>query len=206
LGRELEKNLDPLAILIVENFKSFLPKIVYPVRSGEHTNTAFGLSFALDYGRTVGDRELIQIVTEKATSFYLNDRECPLDWEPSGYDFISPCLEEAFLMKKVLEKQAFKVWIDEFLPQLNSLDFTLEPGKVLDNTDGKLVHLDGLNFSRAWALYAIAGKEDQFSHLIDIADNHISHSLPNISSDHYEGSHWLASFAVHALIIHEENL
>jgi len=206
LGRVLENNLDPLTLMITDKYKSFLPKLVYPVRGGEHTNTAFGLSFALDYGRAAGDRELIELVTERAKTFYMSDTGCPLKWEPSGYDFLSPCLEEAYLMKKVLDKTSFTSWLDQFLPELKSLNFTLEPGKVLDNKDGKLVHLDGLNFSRAWALYAIAGKEDQFRHLTDIADMHINHSLPNISGDNYEGSHWLASFAVYALLIHEENL
>lgn len=206
MGRVLEKNLDPLALLIADKYKSFLPKLVYPVRGGEHTNTAFGLSFALDYGRAAGDRALIEIIIDKAKSFYMADSKCPLEWEPSGYDFLSPCLEEAYLMKKILDNASYNDWLGAFLPQIKSMDFELEPGKVLDNTDGKLVHLDGLNFSRAWALYAIAGKEEQYRHLVDIADNHILHSLPNISGENYEGSHWLASFAVYALLTHEENL
>ena len=199
LARELESNLQPLTEKIVELYLEFLPKLNYPVRVGEHSNTAFGLSFALDYANTFGHNQLADLIKIRSKYFYQNDVDCPLIWEPSGFDFLSPCLEEAALMKRVLDKDEFKNWLKNFLPQLYDTDFKLEPGLVSDRTDGKLVHLDGLNFSRAWCLYIISKDITELSHLNLIAQNHINHSLPNIFEDSYEGGHWLGSFALYAL-------
>jgi hypothetical protein len=194
------KNLEPLVQHIVESYKKFLPKLVYPIRVGEHTNTAFGLSLALDYARVAKDTAFEQLIVQRAKDFYLTDAACPLGWEPSGYDFLSPCLQEAELMSKVLPKKEYKEWLQEFLPQLFEEDFNLIPGKVIDRTDGKLVHLDGLNFSRAWCLYTIAKKlpqmEEQF---VKVADAHVLASKEFVSDSDYMGSHWLASFLIYAL-------
>lgn len=198
-ARTLEANLQPLTDLIVGKYIEFLPKLNYPIRVGEHPNTAFGLSFAYDYAITVGHDELKTMIEKRAKDFYLNDKECPLSWEPSGFDFLSPCLEEAAIMKRVLPKEEFKTWFADFLPQLKDKNFQLETGKVSDRTDGKLVHLDGVNFSRAWSLNAIAQELPEYQHLKNIANQHINYSLPSIVGDSYEGGHWLGSFAIYAL-------
>jgi len=198
-ARKLESNLQPLTDLIVQKYIDFFPKLVYPIRVGTHTNTAFGFSFAWDYANTVQNLEFKEAIKAKAKSFYMNDKNCPLIWEPSGYDFLSPCFEEIDLMRKVLSKSEFNNWINDFAPQLKSPDFNIEIGLVLDRTDGHLVHLDGLNFSRAWVLYGLANQYKEFSHLKIIANTHVSHSLPSLVSDSYEGGHWLASFAIYAL-------
>ena len=135
------ENLAPLKNYIVEAYKSFLPKLVYPTRVGEHTNTAFGLSLALDFAYTVEDYDFVELINQRSKDYFLNDKNCPLNWEPSGFDFISPCLQEAELLSKVLSPEEFESWIKDFLPQIFKKDFTLEPGKVLDRTDGKLVHM-----------------------------------------------------------------
>jgi len=197
-ARELENNLQPLTDVIVNKYADFLPKLVYPIRVGEHTNTAFGLSFALDYAKTLKDEALETLIKKRAKEFYFSDQNCPLSWEPSGFDFLSPCLEEASLMSKVLDGEEFKIWIDKFLPKLKDPSFQLEVGKVSDRTDGKLVHLDGLNFSRAWCLKNIADADPKYGHLIAIANDHINHSLPALVGDTYEGGHWLGSFAIYA--------
>lgn len=199
LARELETNLQPLTDLIVEKYLEFLPKLNYPIRVGEHTNTAFGLSFAYDYAKTVGNEDLEALIAQRSKDFYLKDASCPLSWEPSGYDFLSPCLEEAALMKRVLPNDEFKTWLADFLPQLKDKNFNLETGKVSDRTDGKLVHLDGVNFSRGWSLYEISKDLPEYAHLKNIANAHISYSLPSIVGDSYEGGHWLGSFAIYAL-------
>lgn len=199
VAKQLETNLQPLTNLIVEKYLEFLPKLNYPIRVGEHPNTAFGLSFAYDYAVTTNHLELKTLIQKRAKDFYLNDKDCPITWEPSGFDFLSPCLEEAALMKRVLSKTEFKTWISDFLPQLNDKNFALEVGKVSDRTDGKLVHLDGVNFSRAWSLNYIAKDLPEFSHLKNIASQHINYSLPSIVGDSYEGGHWLGSFAIYAL-------
>lgn len=199
LAKKLETNLQPLTQLIVERYLEFLPKLNYPIRVGEHPNTAFGLSFAYDYAVTVKHTELKTLIEKRAKDFYLNDSNCPLSWEPSGFDFLSPCLEEAALMKRVLPQQEFTKWIEGFLPQLKQKTFKIETGKVSDRTDGKLVHLDGVNFSRAWSLNYIANGLPEYKHLITIANQHINYSLPSIVGDSYEGGHWLGSFAIYAL-------
>ena len=198
-ARKLESNLQPLTDLIVQKYIEFFPKLVYPIRVGTHTNTAFGFSFAWDYANTVQNSEFKEAIEAKAKSFYMNDKNCPLTWEPSGYDFLSPCFEEIDLMRRVLSKPEFHNWINDFAPQLKSLDFNIETGLVLDRTDGHLVHLDGLNFSRAWVFYGLANQYEEYSHLKNIANEHVNHSLPSLVDDSYEGGHWLASFAIYAL-------
>ena len=199
LARELEQNLKPLTTLIVERYLEFLPKLHYPIRVGEHTNTAFGLCFAWDYANTIQNKDLKTAIKSRSKAFYMNDPHCPLAWEPSGYDFLSPCLEEVDLMRRLLDKEEFMAWMDCFLPELKSVDFRLEPGVVSDRSDGKLVHLDGLNFSRAWVLYGLAEQYPEYAHLVGIANDHLNYSLPNLVGDSYEGGHWLGSFAIYAL-------
>lgn len=199
LAQQLATNLKPLSDLIVQRYVDFLPRLVYPVRVGEHSNTAFGLSFAYDYAVHHGNNTLKDLIAKRAQDFYLQDKQCPINWEPSGYDFISPCLEEIGLMQRVLPSTQFLSWLNAFMPQLADPKFTLAVGQVSDRTDGKLVHLDGLNFSRAWNLYALAKQYPQYAHLNNVANQHVAHSYPNLIGDSYEGSHWLGSFAIHAL-------
>ncbi|MFP4845879.1 DUF2891 domain-containing protein [Winogradskyella sp. PE311] len=198
-ARTLETNLQPMTNLIIDKYLEFLPKLNYPIRVGEHPNTAFGLSFAYDYAVAVDHLELKTLIETRAKDFYSNDKGCPLNWEPSGFDFLSPCLEEAALMKRVLSIAEFGIWINDFLPQLKNKNFNIETGKVSDRTDGKLVHLDGVNFSRAWSLNYIAKELPDYKHLQNIANQHINYSLPSIVGDSYEGGHWLGSFAIYAL-------
>lgn len=200
----LAATLQPLADKIVENYTNFLPKLVYPIRVGEHPNTAFGLSFAYDYAVTVENESFQQLLAQRAKDFYLNDTACPLSWEPSGYDFLSPCLEEVAMMRRILTEDEFMAWIDTFMPQLKEETFDMAVGEVGDRTDGKLVHLDGVNFSRAWVLYGLADQYEAFSHLKNVAHKHIAYSYPNLVGDSYEGGHWLGSFAIYALLQNKE--
>ncbi len=198
-ARTLEANLQPLTDLIVKKYLEFLPKLFYPIRVGEHPNTAFGLSFAYDYAVTLEHTELQQLIEKRAKDWYSDDVNCPLEWEPSGFDFLSPCLEEAALMKRVLPTEEFTAWISAFMPSLSDPSFTLEVGVVSDRSDGKLVHLDGVNFSRAWSLNEIARDLPEYEHLNNIANQHMNYSFPNLVGDSYEGGHWLGSFAIYAL-------
>ena len=199
LGKQLYGDLKPLAEVIAGMYREFLPRLYYPIRVGTHTNTAFGLSFAYDYAISTGDDSLAVIIKQRAKDFYFYDTDCPIGWEPGGNDFLSPCLEEANIMRRVLDNEDYKAWLNKFLPELSDPSFSLEPGIVSDRSDGQLAHLDGLNFSRAWCLYGIASTDQEYNHLKRIADRHIAHSLPSISDGHYEGGHWLASFALMAL-------
>ena len=201
LGRQLGADLQPLTRLIRDKYIEFLPRQEYPIRHGVHPNTAFGLSFALDYARASADLELDESITSAALRYYLADRACPLGWEPSGADFLSPCLEEAARMARVLGTDDYLPWLEDFLPGLYTAD-DLVPANVSDRSDPQIVHLDGLNLSRAWNLYIIADvlpDAGDAARLRKWAAQHLEASLPHVASEHYEGSHWLGSFAVYAL-------
>ena len=199
LAKILSHNLKPLTDLILTRYLEFLPKLNYAIRVGEHPNTAFGLTFAWDFASTTGHQELQTMIENRAISFYQGDKDCPITWEPSGYDFLSPCLEEIDIMRRVLDRDSFRVWLKQFMPQLRLSSFEISPGEVSDRSDGKLVHLDGVNFSRAWCLYGLARSLPEYRHLENIADHHINYSLQSIIDGGYEGEHWLASFALYAL-------
>ena len=194
------KNLQPLVDYVVSGYKIFLPKLVYPIRVGEHTNTAFGLSLALDYARVAKDVEFEKIICERAKDYFYADKNCPLSWEPGGFDFISPCLQEAELMSKVLPSEDYEKWMKFFLPELFLKKFEIEPAQVLDRTDGKLVHLDGLNFSRARCFYSFAKVLPKYYETFNaLGDAHVKASYQYVINSDYMGSHWLASFLLYAL-------
>lgn len=190
--------LQPLASELSKLTVSYLSKLVYPIRVGEHTNLAFGLSMMYDYAVHQHDTALSRSIKEAAMRFYYKDQHCPFSWEPGGTDFLSPCLEEADLMRKVLPSSLFIPWLKKFMPSLFDKNLAIKPGEVKDRTDGKLVHLDGLNLSRAWCLKGIAAATKN-GHLYQLANQHLEAALPQVASGNYEGEHWLASFAVYAL-------
>lgn len=194
-------NIQPLADYISKAYIEYLPKLVYAIRVGEHSNTAFGLSFAYDYAVATEDKNLQESIEANAKRFYLEDSDCPIDWEPSGYDFLSPCLQEMDIMRKLLTEVEFEDWLKRFLPDLTKEKFKLTPGKIIDRSDGKLVHLDGLNFSRAWCLYGV----NNSTLAVKIADEHMTYSLDKIVDGDYAGQHWLASFALYAYKCKNEN-
>jgi hypothetical protein len=195
--------LEPLEAVIVAQIRSWLPNLAYPIRLGTHNQSMFAFGLILDWARTSDDSELEHAVRSKTLEFHLNDRDCPLDYEPSGEDFLSPCLMEADLMRRVLGKADFAIWLEKFLPGIPHDGGTgwLTPGVVLDPTDGKLVHLDGVNLSRAWNLENIAAslpeKDPRRASLEATAKVHAKAGIANVSAEHYEGSHWLASFATY---------
>jgi hypothetical protein len=185
--------------LIENKFIEFLPKLNYPIRVGEHANTAFGLSLALDYAKKYAPA-LAQVIIEKSREYYVNDKGCPITWEPGGFDFLSPCLQEASLMMKVLPKEEFISWLDAFLPGFrNNPSKYLSVAEVTDRSDGKLAHLDGLNFSRAWCLYEL-GNALENKKMNDLANKHFNYSYTKMDSGEYAGAHWLASFALYAVL------
>ena len=200
---EWRETLRPLEDAIVVKVKAWLPNLVYPIRLGTHNQSAFGFALMLDYARTVGDEELEELLVQKSRAFHLRDINCPLAYEPSGEDFLSPCFQEADLMRRVLPQDEFAEWLSSFLPQIpvdGSGDW-LAPGIVTDASDGKLVHLDGVNLSRAWAMTGIARAlpedDPRKDALYASAELHRETGIAAISSENYEGSHWLGSFATY---------
>lgn len=198
-GQQWKTTLQPLTDFIVQKYITFLPKLSYPIRVGRHRNTAFGLAFAHDYAKTIQNLALKTAIENRAKDFFSQDIQCRLSWEPGGDDFLSPCLVEADIMRRILPPNEFKVWIKKFLPELLDKNFSLEPAIVSDRQDNYLTHLDGVNFSRAWCLYGLAQTLDDCDHLLYVAHQHIYHSLPVVTDGNYEGGHWLASFALYAL-------
>ncbi len=198
-AKPLADNLKPLTNLLIQRYTEFLPKLLYPIRVGTHSNTAFGLTHAWDYAVYSNNIEFQTVIKENALRMYFGDENCPFTWEPSGTDFLSPCMEEIGLMQRVLSEKEFLSWLKKFAPNLFKKSFEWQPAKVSDRTDGHLVHLDGLNFSRAWNLYGLTNQySKKFSHLRKIADEHLQFSLPSVVDGNYEGEHWLASFALRA--------
>jgi Protein of unknown function (DUF2891) len=195
--------LEPLERAAVGRLTEWLPKLTRPVRIGEHAQTAFALGLVLDWARTAGDRPTEALVTARARDFYLADRDCPIAYEPSGEDFLSPCLGEADLMRRILPAPEFASWLGRFLPGLprDGKASWLQPGVVTDPSDPKLAHLDGLNLSRAWMLEGIAAglprNDVRVTSLRAAADLHRQAALRNVTGAHYEGGHWLGTFAVY---------
>ncbi len=198
-AQQLAQNLKPLSDLFIQRYTEFLPKLLYPIRVGTHSNSAFGLSFAYDYALYSKNLAFQKVIKENAIRLFQKDQNCPFNWEPSGTDFLSPCMEEMALMQRILPKNEFLNWLKKFAPQLFNKKFTWDVAKVSDRTDGHLVHLDGLNFSRAWNLYHLINQyPKEFAHLKSLANLHFNFSLPSIVDGNYEGEHWLASFALRA--------
>lgn len=206
-GKEWSRNLQPLADVFVQRYLEFLPKQTYPIRVGTHPNTAFGLTFALDYARTIRHQELEKLIIERIYDYFWKDRDYPAGWEPGGSDFLSPCLVEADLMRRVLLPGEFHSWLGRLLPGLpeGKPKTLFTPATVADRTDPQIVHLDGLNLSRAWCMRGIASTfsvdDPAYRVLAKAADRHAQAALPHITSGDYMGEHWLASFAVYMLTV-----
>jgi hypothetical protein len=206
-AREWSANLKPLEDAAVERLTTWLPKLSHPVRVGEHDQTAFGLGLMFDYARTAKNDALAKLIRDSAKKFFLADKNCPLAYEPSGEDFLSPCLGEADLMRRVLPQKEFASWLKQFMPQIpvgregsenaDWLQVAISP----DPSDPKLAHLDGLNLSRAWMLEgilsALPDDDPRRPALQAAADSHRHAGLAAVTGEHYEGGHWLGSFAVY---------
>jgi hypothetical protein len=204
-ARAWSRNLRPLADAIVARYLEFFPKQTYPIRTGVHPNTAFGLAFALDYARSAGDARLEGLARERARAYFGADEGAPATWEPSGADFFSPSLVEADLMRRVLPPGEFRAWFARFLPGAarGEPPSLFTPATVTDRTDPQLVHLDGLNLSRAWCLRRVAASlppgDPARPALERSAARHAEAGLAHVASGDYAGEHWLASFAVYLL-------
>jgi hypothetical protein len=208
-AREMLANLKPLEDAAVERLRTWLPKLSHPVRIGEHDQTAFALGLIIDYARGKNDEGLMKLATDSARKFFLADKNCPLGYEPSGEDFLSPCLAEADVMRRVLPQAEFAKWLGDFMPQIpdtsegsdattaNWLPVVVSP----DPSDPKLAHLDGLNLSRAWMLEgilsALPADDPRRPALSTAAEAHRRAGLAAVTGEHYEGGHWLGSFAVY---------
>ena len=209
-GDEMAKGwaraLEPLATHFVGRYLAFLPRQDYPIRSGQHANTAFGLLFAAEYATAVSHAALSGLVKERAMAYFGADRDYPGRLEPSGEDFFSPALMEAHLMQRILPREKFAAWWHAFLPKTaeGQPEPLFRPAKVSDRSDLKIVHLDGLNLSRAWSLRHVAAglpaEDPAVPVLQKSAAAHAKASLPHVSSGNYAGEHWLATFALLMLV------
>ncbi len=201
--REWAGVLQPLEAEAAARLKDWLPKLHYPIRIGEHDQTAFSFGLIWDWAGVAGDTQMRSLLGEAARRFYLNDRKCPIDYEPSGQDFLSPCLAEADFMRRVQSPAVFGRWLSSFLPGMSAKagpDW-LNPAVVTDRADPKLAHIDGLNLSRAWMLegiaHGLAAGDRRVPVLRALAARHRQAALPAVTGEHYEGGHWLGTFAVY---------
>lgn len=203
-GRRWAAALKPLADAFAQRFMTFLPLATYPVRVGTHYNTAFALRLVLDYAQGSGDEPLAALCRERALAWHGGDLDCQA-WEPSQDEFLSPALMETELMRRVLPAAGFVDWLDRFLPRLagQQPQTLFAPASVSDRSDGKIAHLDGLNLSRAWCWRGIASAlpsgDPRRAVAMSAADRHLEVALPQVTGD-YMGEHWLASFALLALL------
>ena len=203
-GKRWRENLRPLEDLLVQRTLDYLPLLSFPIRTGVHPDSGFALSQTLDYARAVGSTALEELIVKRARDFYLKDQRYPFAYEPSGQDFFSSGLNEADLMWRVLSGQEYAGWLDRFLPATTDLIAQhIQPVAVSDVTDGKIVHLAGLDLSRAWCLQGIAEAlepgDPRVPLLSKLAQEHAKMGFGYVFSGHYEGEHWLATFAVYAL-------
>jgi hypothetical protein len=196
--------LAPLERAAAARLTSWIPKLQYPIRIGEHDQTAFSFGLAWDWAQVAHDAPLRSALESAAARFYLRDTSCPIAYEPSGEDFLSPCLAEADFLRRVLAPAAFARWLSAFLPGIPARaagSTWLAPAIVTDRSDPKLAHIDGLNLSRAWMLEGIAAglpRADPRVAVLDaIAARHRAAALPEVTGEHYEGGHWLGTFAVY---------
>ena len=202
-ARQWSGALVPLEQAAVARLSGWLPKLSRPVRSGEHSQTAFALGLMVDWSRIAGTREFEALLRSRIASFFLNDRNAPLEYEPSGEDFLSPALAEADVVRRILKPAEFAPWLKQFLPGIPADGSAgwLKPGVVTDPSDGKLAHLDGLNLSRAWMLEGIAHglpeKDSRAPSLTAAAAVHRRLGLEAITGEHYEGGHWLGTFGAY---------
>lgn len=196
--------LAPLAGVFAQRFRDFLPLSTYPIRTGAHASTAFALALAHDYAVATHDAAFAQLLRQKALDWYGQD-QADQAREPSGDAFLSPALIEAECMRRFLSPREFRAWFAAFLPDAAALrpSSLFTPAEVSDRSDGKIAHLDGLNLSRAWCWRSIAGGLDvgdpARAIALETAEHHLATSLPYVSGD-YMGEHWLASFALLALM------
>ncbi|HYJ40557.1 MAG TPA: DUF2891 domain-containing protein [Steroidobacteraceae bacterium] len=204
-AQQWSANLIPLETEAAARIKRWLPDLYYPIRVGEHDQTAFSFGLIWDWAGVAGDAEMRRLLTDAAQRFYAADRNCPLAYEPSGQDFLSPCLAEADFMRRVLDQTAFSRWLKTFLPKIpnDARAEWLTPAVVTNRSDPKLAHLDGLNLSRAWMLDGIASGlalgDRRIAALTDAAKRHRDAALPQVTGEHYEGGHWLGTFAVYLM-------
>ena len=199
------ERLAPLEQRVVALTLDYLPRLDWPVRTGVHPNTAFALGQALDYARAAGHAQLEELLVDRSLAYFAADRQYPVNYEPSGEDFFSAALAEADLMRRVLPPPAYSDWLDGLFPGLRQGDLgrLLEPATVSDVTDGKIVHLAGLNLHRAWTMrsvaWALPADDLRAQVLLESASDHLAAGLDYVFSGHYEGEHWLATFAVYGL-------
>ena len=195
--------LEPLEAGVAARLRDWIPKLTHPIRTGEHSQTAFAFGLILDWARVAGDASMIELLERRIRELYGKDRGCPLAYEPSGQDFLSPCLAQADLMRRILSHREYAAWLGAFLPQipLEGGSDWLGPAVVSDRADGKLAHLDGLNLSRAWMLEGMAAGlppgDPRRPALAAAAGSHREAGLASVTGEHYEGGHWLGSFAMY---------
>ncbi|AUV82264.1 DUF2891 domain-containing protein [Salinigranum rubrum] len=201
--------LRPLEQSVVDLVRDGFLSRQRPIRVGTHHNSAFALQCVLDYAAVTGADGLAVAARERSRAFFEGDRNYPVEYEPMGFDFLSPALAEADLMRRVLDREAFVAWVDEFLPELTEppYDGALDPVEVdPESADGSELHLVGLNLSKAWCLAGVGsalGDHRYATAFERSAERHAVEGLERAFTDDYAGAHWLSSFVLYLLTRNE---
>ncbi len=199
-GRRWAQALRPLTEVIVQRWMAYLPKQTYPNRTGVHPNTAFGLVFALDWARAAKHESFAGQIVARSRDYYERTTAIAAVQEPDGTDFLSPSLEVADLMRRVMPAREFGAWFGRYYTE-EGLARVMQAPEVSDRSDYQIVHLDGLSLSRAWCLAGIASVLPESARKMKMqaaAKRLLDGALPHVTGN-YGGEHWLASFAVYAL-------
>ncbi len=198
-ARNWRQSLEPLTRIAVERFRNWFPQLSVPIRTGEHSQTAFAMGLIHDWAKTVDDPSIMALMESTAMRFHSHEQNAEVQREPSAYDFLSPSLAVADLLRRVLPPSEFGKWLQGFYP--SGADFT--PVRTVSLADGKLAHFAGLNFSRAWMMAGIAaGLPEADPRMADwqrLALEHFQQGLDVIDSEEYAVTHWIGSFVIYAL-------
>jgi hypothetical protein len=205
-ARKWTTSLSPLVDQFAADLSEYMKTLPFVTRAGVHGNTAFSMTMLLDYSEAVHDTALHDTVQKAAKQVFANDVDCPTMYEPSGADFLSPCLEEAKVMSRVLPQTEFVTWFDAFMPSPESAEFRpltkpfdISGIKREDQMAGKS-HLIGLAFDRAEAMLRIASVLSQNDPRATIyrrvAAINASQGFKDLAQAGYLGSHWLGTAAL----------
>jgi hypothetical protein len=196
-------SFEKLETLAATRMTAWLKRLSFPIRTGEHTQTAFSMCLAWDFAQTAQEQNLQDTLRTLARQWYGADKNAPTGYEPSAHDFLSPSLCEAALMARVEPADEFSKWLGDFLPPLQESEVLFEPVTAPDRNDGKLVHLDGLNISRSWMLQTIIAalrEQDARKEVLALCQKaHAQASSQCLEQGSYAGTHWLGTFMLYNL-------
>ncbi len=211
-ARRWSANLQPLASWMADRMVDYLNGLKEPIRVGVHPMTAMAMDNSLAYAEAY-DPDLEQAIRDNAKRFFAADTLCDTGSEPGPSDFASPCLMEATVMGRLMERSAWLAWVDRFLPPIESKAFRplTEPlgPDFVDNPKAIAArsHIIGLAFMRAKGMGELANlfpaDDPRVPVLRRLAAIQVEKGFQVIGAVGYAGSHYYATFATLYLLTNE---